>query len=168
MARIILLLAILLQAWIIRCTPANYTIDDTTGDARAQNLPFYLPQGSWSNNCTECDMQPEAQNASNGTYTQTRDNVNISNPAYINIDFEGTAIYLFFILGNELPSGSITTNITIRLDRQEYTFSRNSTQGTGFFEYDQLVFAKDTLPNTNHTLSIDVYSVLAFDRAVYT
>ncbi|KAF9000994.1 hypothetical protein BDQ17DRAFT_1426819 [Cyathus striatus] len=92
------------------------------------------------------------------------------------MEFEGIAIYVFFILPNLQQSDSITTfsaaNFTI--DGQIVgNFSHSPDLSTTEILYNQMVFNKTDLPNGMHQLVVspalyDMSVFISFDYAIYT
>ncbi|KAG6830931.1 hypothetical protein H0H92_013859 [Tricholoma furcatifolium] len=92
----------------------------------------------------------------------------------IQFSFEGTAVYVYFILANQVPGDNIITQTlaNFTLDGQlDDTFSHLPSNSTEY-QYNSLVFSKDGLFNTNHTLVTSMSdsdnSYINFDYANYT
>ncbi|KAH6902734.1 hypothetical protein BKA70DRAFT_1304390 [Coprinopsis sp. MPI-PUGE-AT-0042] len=172
--------ALLLLFSLLFCTTqgaiVNRTIDDWFGDSETGVRPVFLPTGNtWKDEqCTDCAINPDTGRAFQGTYTAATYGKD-GDPISITMDFEGTAIYVFFILANNGGDGITTeTQCSFTIDGGSSTsFSHVPNLSTRTILYDQLVFSRTGLSNSKHTLRIetggfdrDIY--VNFDRAVYS
>ncbi|KAG6817766.1 hypothetical protein H0H87_003174 [Tephrocybe sp. NHM501043] len=92
----------------------------------------------------------------------------------IEFSFEGTAVYVYFILANNVGPGITTESLAdFILDGEVIsTFHHNPTNSSAY-EFNSLVFSKDGLANINHTLliktsGVDRHIYNNFDYATYT
>jgi len=153
----------------------NYTIDDTLGDAVTGVRPVYLPStGAWDNvACPMCAIQPDPSFAFGRSWTAATYSPKISNMS-IQLNFKGTAIYVFFILANYAGAGITTeTDCDFTLDGASRGKFVHIPSNSSDLQYNQLVFSATTLPNDNHMLLISTSGLdhnvfVNFDYAVYT
>ncbi|KAF9014181.1 hypothetical protein BDQ17DRAFT_1419087 [Cyathus striatus] len=154
----------------------NHTIDDTYGDSQTLQLPTYLPAVDvWADQtCGGCAIQPATSKAFKNTYTAATYHPGLQNIS-ISMDFEGTAIYVYFILANN-HGDDITTitmaNFTID-GKMVGTFAHAPDYTANDILFNQLVFSKTDLPNGNHKLVISISDIdfkvfVNFDYAIYT
>lgn len=146
----------------------NGTIDDKFGDSVTHRLVNYYPNNYWFNETCGCDADvPDKSQAFDNTYTVGT--YIGTEPIGISIQFSGTAIYVFFILGAvTFPTSLNSANFT--LDNNDPVLF--SSQVTGI-QYNVTVFSKTNLTNTLHTLNIVnsgplVPTYVIFDYAIYT
>lgn len=153
----------------------NRTIDDTLGDSVTGSRPKYSPvPGVWEDaTCKGCAIQPDPSLAFDGTWTAATYNPNISTS--IELNFKGTAIYVFFILANNVAPGITTVtecNFTVDgLPRGNFVHQPDMTNFN--LQYNQMVFSITDLLNIDHTLLIATSGVdhnvfINFDYANYT
>ncbi|TFK22988.1 hypothetical protein FA15DRAFT_670996 [Coprinopsis marcescibilis] len=170
------LILIVFQPQTVHCAITNRTIDDTNGDSVLRNtFPIYQPPNSWVGaTCNGCWLTPDPSQALGRTWSETTWHVG-SDPVFVQLQFQGVAIYVFFILANDGGPGTTTyTECDFILDEGEpSTFIHAPDLTTTAFLYNQSVYSRTGLPNANHTLEIvignglqDVY--LNFDYAIYS
>ncbi|KAF9002731.1 hypothetical protein BDQ17DRAFT_1425686 [Cyathus striatus] len=139
-------------------------------------MPIYiLDTGKWNNQmCRACAIQPDPLKAYSGTYMAMTYHPEQQN-ASITMEFEGIAIYVFFILPNKQKS-SITNfsavNFTIKGEIVG-NFSHSPDFSITKILYNQMVFSKTDLPNGMHQLVVsttldDMSIFINFDYAIYT
>ncbi|KAF8891361.1 hypothetical protein BD779DRAFT_1670977 [Infundibulicybe gibba] len=154
----------------------NRTIDDTLGDSVSHVRPVYSPSqgGIWEDaTCKGCRIAPDASKAFQGTWTAATYNPGLK-AISIDLAFKGTAIYVFFILGNDAGAGITTrTECDFILDGDRVSSFRHTPSQSKALEYNALAFSTANLPNIDHKLSIVTanksYSVFVnFDYAIYT
>ncbi|KAF8197599.1 hypothetical protein BJ912DRAFT_953983 [Pholiota molesta] len=146
----------------------NRTIDDSFGDSQTGLQVTYQPGGG----C--CAIKPDVAQAFKGTYNAATYNPGLGS-VNITMQFNGTAIYVFFILANNQGDG-ITT-----LTAANFTLDGNAPQlfqhapdlTTTAFQYNQLVYSQTNLINAQHTLVVSTSGVNAnvyvnFDYVIYT
>lgn len=153
----------------------NRTIDDSFGDSENGVKPLFTPSSAWnSGECSRCQIKPNSSLALRGTWTEGTYGP-AGDPLSIRLTFEGTAIYVFFILADFNGNGLTTaTNCAFSLDstdRVPYHFASETTTSRNLL-YNQLVFSRTGLANEEHVLDIiadgDQRSYLNFDYAIYT
>ncbi|KAF9002729.1 hypothetical protein BDQ17DRAFT_1425684 [Cyathus striatus] len=153
----------------------NYTIDDGFGDSLTKKMPIYIPD-EWQNQttCGDCTIRPDLSQAFMATYTAITYYPYMKN-ASITIEFEGIAIYVFFILPNKQHPGTTTYSAaSFTIDGQIVgNFSHSPDLSTTEILYNQMVFKKTDLPNGTHQLVVsttltDMNTWVNFDYAIYT
>ncbi|EDR06594.1 uncharacterized protein LACBIDRAFT_328857 [Laccaria bicolor S238N-H82] len=146
----------------------NATIDDQDGDSRVTNnhVTYYPRENAWDDQTcgsNKCALVFDTSLAFDNTYTAgTWDPGNAT--MGINMQFNGTAIYVYFILANTIVNSA---NFTLDSDEPElYSYQPSATQ------YNATVFFRSNLPNTLHTLNISTTGLtplyVNFDYAIYT
>ncbi len=87
--------------------------------------------------------------------------------------FNGTAVYVYNVLANQVPFADTLTNLTFALDgHQVGTFVHEPTS-SAFFDYNIPVHTSESLDDMEHTLVIQAVgdttpSLILFDYVVYT
>ncbi|THU76669.1 hypothetical protein K435DRAFT_594564, partial [Dendrothele bispora CBS 962.96] len=163
----------------------NISIDDTFGDpstgALVQYLPIHPPQDSndvfWKNQdeCTPetCEIRPSVDEAFKHTWTATTYTKAIQNMS-IGFNFEGSAIYIYFILTNEPFGSGLLSNAScdFRLDGEIVGSFRHNTDGTNQTVFNALAYSATNLSQRSHKMLVETTgeqgSFIMFDRAVYT
>ncbi|TFK36368.1 hypothetical protein BDQ12DRAFT_580607, partial [Crucibulum laeve] len=153
------------------------TIDDSFGDSETGTLPIFLPAtaGVWADEtCVGCAIHPDTSRVFKGTYSAVTYNPGLKNTS-ISMEFNGTAIYVFFVLANNQGDGITTTTVAdFTLDGQVAGhFSHAPDLTTTDFQYNSLVFSKTGIQNGVHQLVISTSGVdfnvyVNFDYAIYT
>jgi hypothetical protein len=168
-------------SWIflapVAATIVNRTIDDTFGDSQTGQLVTYLPAtvGVWEDEtCAGCAIRPSVLQAFKNTYTAATYNPGLEN-MNITMQFNGTAIYVFFILANNAGDGITTLTLAnFTLDgNPPQLFQHAPDLTTTDILFNQLAFAQTNLINAPHTLVISTSGVdtnvyVNFDYAIYT
>ena len=160
------------------CTAAisvNRTIDDEEGDPITGFKPEYSPPGLWNigATCDHCTVRPNSSQTLNGTWHDTTFYPGSPGPQSITLRFKGTAIYVYNVLANTVPSTDTLTALEFTLDGTMVgTFYHVPTTLLAY-EYNVSVYANETLPNVDHELVIQAAEVaypvlILFDYAIYT
>jgi len=155
----------------------NRTIDDTLGDRDTGFRPVFLPPrlGVWEGStCAGCAIQPDKAQAFEGTWTAATYQPEEFESMSIELQFTGTAIYVFFILANDQGRGIDTrTTCSFILDGEPAGDFEHKPTDSPDLEYNALVFRNEQMTNTSHTLTIvteggDKHIYVNFDYAIYT
>ncbi|KZT74171.1 hypothetical protein DAEQUDRAFT_761607 [Daedalea quercina L-15889] len=173
-ARGILFVALLLSAFVLAAA-TNRTIDDTYGDSVTGALPSYSESWNIGQECTGCRVQPSPSDVFRGSWHDTTsDNPNTTTHS-VTLSFQGTAIWVYCVLVNSGEAYiTIYSNMSFELDGSlAGTFSHVPNPDAQQYLYNQTVFGKTGLSNTDHTLVMTAElgseaSVLLFDWAMYT
>ena len=150
----------------------NRTIDDQLGDAVTGLKPQYSGEWQQGQSCNKCLIHLDPSHTHNGTWHDATSTPG-STPPTITMHFSGTAVYVYNVLVNRgTPDVQISTNITFELDGDlAGEFAHQPTSSTEF-DYNHLVFASNSLKNTDHVLVIqpaeNQTSLILFDYAMYT
>lgn len=193
----IVFLWLLLVINCTHCTLINVTIDDEFGDIDTRTKPSYNPSDGWTQgaNCPGCKAQPNKSFAIDQTWHDATHHPEDPNPERsIDLTFRGKlhcyiawqahtempetrtgqAIYVYFILANTIgPQITSDTHLNFILDGEAVgQFDHTASTSTDYL-FNQTVYANDSIPDGNHTLSISSSgntpaSLLLFDYAVYT
>ena len=175
---LLLLLASAMFSTPVSSGLVNITVDDTFGDLTTGLFPEYSPNnGTWnagssSENCPSCYIGPSLLDLAqihNGTWHDTT-YLPWETPATITVRFDGSAVYVFNILPNTLPSTITTANISFSIDGEDvYRFFHSPESGTTIL-YNQLVYRNTTLKDGPHTLTMTAgsNSLVLFDYLLYT
>ncbi|CAA7270986.1 unnamed protein product [Cyclocybe aegerita] len=157
----------------------NRTIDDTYGDLVTGFKPIYFPHSPkdsnpWNNqDCHRCAITPDVSRAFSGTYTAATYHPFIKSIS-ITLDFNGTAIWVFFINANNAgPAVTTRTIANFTMDNgppvlYEHVPDPMKTE----VDFDVPAYSRDGLNSTQHRLVIsafgdtDVY--VNFDYAIYS
>ncbi|KAH8827299.1 hypothetical protein DL96DRAFT_1243987 [Flagelloscypha sp. PMI_526] len=134
----------------------NITIDDSKGDG----IPTYTPRSAWEDQecgADACWIQPDKLKAYQGTWTGATYNPG-SEATYFDLSFEGTAVYIYFIIPNTLPRNPTTaTKATFILDgKQDGQPFTHKPDTSNTILYDQLVYSKTGLSQAKHTLRVGI------------
>ncbi|KAF9265389.1 hypothetical protein L218DRAFT_170792 [Marasmius fiardii PR-910] len=157
----------------------NRTIDDFYGDEETGLFPTYYPLDgvTWHQNCKAedgCVILADESEAWNGTwhsatYRQAKmDNMGVT------LQFNGTAIWVYFILANNLPKATTYTQCNFTLDGEPMgQFIHKPDASKTELDYNAEVFSRTELEPKRHKLEImtgnltrEVY--MNFDYAKYT
>ncbi|KAJ3550094.1 hypothetical protein NMY22_g632 [Coprinellus aureogranulatus] len=170
-------LACLVRLQVAWAAVVNRTIDDTFGDSETRRLPLYLPSIGevWKGpECVGCAINPDTSKAFKNSYqaaTYAPDSGKIS----ITLTFNGTAIWVFFILANNEGDGITTvTDVNFAMDGEStpINFRHAPDLTTRDPLFNQLVYSRTDMPFKTHALEIfadanfNVY--INFDYAIYT
>lgn len=161
---------------------SNVTIDDTLGDEVTGQIPQYAPDGWIARSvsgapCDLCTAQPDATRIYKGTWHDRSTLALDQIPSTISMSFNGTRIYVYFILFNNIDTVNHNTRLRFYLDGSSYPaqdFLHLGDPASEKYLYSQLVYDSLTLEPANHTLVVSSYSngtdgsLALFDRAVYT
>ncbi|KIY46564.1 hypothetical protein FISHEDRAFT_75486 [Fistulina hepatica ATCC 64428] len=111
------LFASFLLLFVPLCVAAsNRTIDDTEGDSVTGAVPSYSPSGSWDNaDCVGCYIVPSKSEAFDGTWTAATYSPSLTDMS-IKFSFTGTAIYIYFIIANQVEDATTETACNFTLD----------------------------------------------------
>lgn len=158
----------------------NRTIDDTFGDSETGDLPsFYPASGVWKRgqDCGDCYIKSDPARSFRESWTEAT--VPANTASGIRMQFDGTAIYVFFTLADFRAVGVTTlTECTFTVDGGSPTPYRFASELTPPREerqqlYQQLVFSMTGLSPGSHSLTIETdtgvdQSYVNFDYAIYT
>ena len=148
----------------------NRTIDDNDGAVT------YFPTPRWSQgaSCSDCTIRPDSSRARDGTWhIATYDAPNGAFP-FIEIQFTGTAIYVYNILSDRVAGEVTNTYLTFFWDGKhdsgsDFVWDSGDSRS---FRYDQIVYYIEGLENGAHTLRIQPRdsrsSLIMFDYALVT
>ncbi|KAI0714737.1 hypothetical protein C8Q76DRAFT_727907 [Earliella scabrosa] len=148
----------------------NRTIDDNDGAVT------YFPPPRWSQgaSCSDCTIRPDSSRARDGTWhIATYDAPNGAFP-FIEIQFTGTAIYVYNILSDRVAGEVTNTYLTFFWDGKhdsgsDFVWDSGDSRS---FRYDQIVYYIEGLENGAHTLRIQPRdsrsSLIMFDYALVT
>ncbi|KAK0429581.1 hypothetical protein EV421DRAFT_544512 [Armillaria borealis] len=158
----------------------NHTIDDTLGDQLTGFQVDYSPASYagaliWKNasQCSNCAIVPSSSSAMYNTWTSATYYPALGNVT-AQIDFHGSAIYIYLILSNFPQSTGLVSDAIcdFRIDGEVAGSFRHDTDGTYQFEYNVLAYSNATLGDDDHSLLIEISGVepsyVIFDYVVYT
>ncbi|KAL0062668.1 hypothetical protein AAF712_010430, partial [Marasmius tenuissimus] len=149
-------------------------IDDSYGDLVTGFKPTYYPaDGIWQDqSCNVCWNIFDTRQSHNRTYTAATYQQNMDTMGF-SLQFQGTGISVYFILGNDGHNTTTRTECNFILDGSpEKSYVHQPLPGRAD-EYNAKVFKKEGLENRLHTLNVDTgkldHSVyIVFDYAAYT
>ncbi|KAJ6614177.1 hypothetical protein B0H10DRAFT_2046293 [Mycena sp. CBHHK59/15] len=153
----------------------NRTIDDTQGDSVSGLLPAYDPLVQFYPNesgCSFCGTHPDPAGAFGGTWhdgSQLPGTPSIS----VTLSFNGTAIYVFCILANNLTNVMTNSYFTFTLDGVPQGNFIHNPLSTPDYQYMVNVYRIDGLKQKSHVLVMatdneSTGSLILFDYAIYT
>ncbi|RXW20454.1 hypothetical protein EST38_g5408 [Candolleomyces aberdarensis] len=159
-ANVIATISLLFSPYLTLAALVNRTIDDTTGDSVTGLLPVYFPSPSevsmWKNhNCprNDCVTRPDINKTFGRSYTAATFRSEQSSKISITLRFNGTAIYIFFTLTNIHEYGTdcqfVLDNVPVE---PPYVYMPDRSKDD--ILYQQPVFDRTGLANTEHTLEI--------------
>ncbi|EIM79292.1 uncharacterized protein STEHIDRAFT_31202, partial [Stereum hirsutum FP-91666 SS1] len=158
----------------VRGDLTNVTIDDTYGDIITHEKAAYTPSDGWAQGpCDGCHAQPNPNLTFGGTWHDATHNPEDLDSKAINLTFKGTAVWVYFILGNNINAETASdTYLSFYLD-DEYVgqFSHNKTSSPDY-DYNVTVYSNTSIPGAQHTLSMESAgntpaSLMLFDWAMY-
>ncbi|KAI0800516.1 hypothetical protein C8Q74DRAFT_421266 [Fomes fomentarius] len=96
----------------------NRTIDDEYGDSVTGLVPQYSPPGAWhqGSTCGGCFVHLDPSQVLNGTWHDATHNAGQPEPRSITMRFNGTAVYVYNVLANQVSFADTLTNLTFALD----------------------------------------------------
>ncbi|EIW56434.1 uncharacterized protein TRAVEDRAFT_49259 [Trametes versicolor FP-101664 SS1] len=158
---------------------SNRTIDDQKGDPVTGFIPTYLPNDRWNigQTCATCAVKPSALidpgRVFDGTWHDTTHYGQTDANMSVQIDFTGTAVYMYNILVNIVagPQTSLTM-LHFYLDGDQVGTFTHDRDDTTEVIYNALVYKNTSLSNTPHSLRAEAsgaQSILyLFDYVIYT
>ncbi|RDX42949.1 hypothetical protein OH76DRAFT_1248839 [Lentinus brumalis] len=166
--------AVLSESTAIR---VNVTIDDEDGDASTGWKPQYLPSSAWAqgSTCSSCLITRHTDPFRAFDETWHDSTYHPGQPQrVVQISFNGSAVYVYNLVANNIPGTTTFTNLTFILDGTEvgqYShFPQNNAAST--ILYRTVVYQNDSLAQAPHTLSIEAGgptdSLVLFDYVIYT
>ncbi|TFK88885.1 hypothetical protein K466DRAFT_585124 [Polyporus arcularius HHB13444] len=171
---VLALLALVSDSTAIR---VNVTIDDEDGDASTGWMPQYFPSSAWAqgSKCSGCAITGLADPSQAFDETWHDSTYHPEQPQrVVQINFNGSAVYVYNLVANTIPGVTTFTNLTFVLDGTEvgqYTHSPQNNAASTFL-YRTVVYQNDSLPQAPHMLSIEAggptASLILFDYVIYT
>ena len=176
------LLCLLLPIAPVSTELVNVAIDDTAGEDHPDGWTLtFSPSGKWANgqDCPTCYIHSgntsstvDVTKVFAGTWHDST--YHVGEPDHtITVSFTGSAVYVYNIIVNQLPSTTTFTNLSFWIDSDlvgNYMHIPRNTTPT--FEYGVLIYANTSLPNGQHFLVMSAGgsndSLILFDRLVYT
>ncbi|KAG6885300.1 hypothetical protein C0993_003461 [Termitomyces sp. T159_Od127] len=167
-------LALLLFLPLIRAIATNRTIDDTFGDLVTGVKPIYVPNPWQGPECSGCSIKPPTEKAFMQTYSAFTYMEEKMPSMSIQFSFQGTAVYVYFILANSVNDGVTTETLCdFLLDGKNVSTFHHIPTSSPNFDFNALAFNRTNLTNINHELKILTSGVnrhlfTSFDYAEYT
>ncbi|EED84926.1 predicted protein [Postia placenta Mad-698-R] len=166
----------LLLAHVAFAKLTNRTIDDENGDSVTGLQPVYAPaSGAWNYGptCSGCYVQPDVDDCFDHSWHDVTASPTDPEPRNITLTFNGTAIWVFGVVPNNVLYATTFVNISFELDGHTVgTFSHLPSESDAY-QYNVTLYSNTSLEDAQHTLIItprrDVNaSYMAFDWAMYT
>ncbi|KAJ2933746.1 hypothetical protein H1R20_g3393, partial [Candolleomyces eurysporus] len=182
-ANIVGTLSLLCLPYLTLAALVNRTIDDTAGDSVTGLKPVYFPPPAslrmWKDHTcplNDCVTRPDLNQTFGNSYTAATFRSWQSSKMSITLRFTGSAIYTFFILVNYAGRAGVIsrTDCKFVLDNgPAVSYLHMPDRSKANIMYNQLVFSKTGLANTEHTLEIiteglTYQTYVNFDYAIYT
>ncbi|KAJ7440142.1 hypothetical protein FB451DRAFT_1344130 [Mycena latifolia] len=163
--RLFLPVALCIFAQVRSCfaTVSNRTIDDTKGDPITGFIPVYAPEKHG------CFVQPDpAQLFDYTKHDTTQGDGGV--PSSLTSWILGTAIYLFCVVPNTIPSTTTFVNLQFTLDGVLIGTYTHAPDSSTDILYSVPVLSSQNLKNEPHTLVAQTASnsLFIFDFAIYT
>ncbi|KAI0697161.1 hypothetical protein BC835DRAFT_1270856 [Cytidiella melzeri] len=165
-------------AWALAQT--NVTVDDQllSANTSAGFSLQYLPDDVWQqgNGCAACALHPSPSSMFQNTWHDTSTGSKLL-ARQIEVNFIGTAIYVFFTVPDLLNSPGLvpfTTNLTFTLDGEMVGQYSHQPEGTTDYLYNVPCYTNDSLSPGSHFLDVSVEpyngspSFALFDYLIYT
>ncbi|TFK80539.1 hypothetical protein K466DRAFT_605245 [Polyporus arcularius HHB13444] len=162
----------------------NRTIDDEYGDSVTGVKPVYGPTGSdpdddWKQGLgcvSPCVFSPytviDVSQVSNGTWHDSTYRAEHGEPRTITAAFEGTAVYVYFIVPNHNVLTPTFVSLTFAIDGALHGQYVHTPDSSATIMYRVLVFHTTDLAGAIHTIQVAASgtndSLLLFDNMVYT
>ncbi|KAI5115993.1 hypothetical protein M0805_009065 [Coniferiporia weirii] len=171
-----LLISLFVRLELSRGVLVNRTIDDQFGDSVTGVLPTYGGYGgsNWAQGatCQKCRAQPDPSSVFQGSWHDTTWSPGDSGEKVMTVNFNGSAVYVFIILANNLHPTTTFTNLSFSLDGELVgNFVHSPTSGTDY-EYNVTAYANESLANVGHNLVMqttgDNAVLVLFDYLVYS
>ncbi|KAI0793311.1 hypothetical protein C8Q75DRAFT_712891 [Abortiporus biennis] len=158
----------------------NVTVDDSSPDPLSGAQIVYTPPGIWQagQNCSNCTARPDPTGAMEQTWHDSYHaqgqpgDPNVV-PA-ITFQFQGTALYVYCILGHSNINPISNSDMSFFLDGQFVgSFFRLADGGTNF-DFNVPVYVNTSIPDGTHTFVLqnghigDLAALVLFDYFVYT
>ncbi|KIY70441.1 hypothetical protein CYLTODRAFT_347738 [Cylindrobasidium torrendii FP15055 ss-10] len=160
--------------WRAAAIVENRTIDNRNGDSHTFAIPVYRPGNVWhGKGCTTCAISPDENKAYDGTWSAATYRPNRMSSLNISFSFEGTSLWVFFILENgQKPGITENTAVSFTIDgNPDGNFVHLPEAGKGL-QYNALVYSRTGLRQGQHDFLIDTTgdqeAWVNFDYAIYT
>ncbi|KIY70446.1 hypothetical protein CYLTODRAFT_451750 [Cylindrobasidium torrendii FP15055 ss-10] len=143
--------------WRAAALVENRTIDDGDGDEHTHVLPEYRPVDRWKfKDCPTCAIHPDVSQTHGSSWHAGLYMPDQLSSLNILFPFEGTALYVYFILANGQNSTTIqdtAVNFTLD-DNPAGSFTHIGEAGKGL-QYRALVYHTTGLNQTQHSFFIE-------------
>ncbi|KAI5117134.1 hypothetical protein M0805_008253 [Coniferiporia weirii] len=155
----------------------NRTVDDQFGDSVTGVPPTYEgpSMDGWTqgSTCGTCKAQPDPYLAFQGTWHDSTWGPGDRSENMVNVFFNGSAVYVFIILANNVPNVTSLTSLSFSLDGEVVgTFVHSPTSSETDYEYNVAAYTNENLGNTLHKLTMqttgDVPILFLFDYLIYS
>lgn len=156
----------------------NRTIDDNDKIGLAtHNPPLYQPYDMWNfgPDCTVCLAKLDRSKTYNGTWHDTTAYNLVDPPKNVTLTFNGTALYVFAAVPNNVGWGDIThMYLSFILDGKPLDPYTHDPENRPDIDYQRSVYNNSALPNGQHTFVITPMPIgkaptsFFFDYATYT
>ncbi|KZT69026.1 hypothetical protein DAEQUDRAFT_765805 [Daedalea quercina L-15889] len=154
----------------------NRTIDDEFGDSITGRPPYYGSSGwNYGPSCPGCKAQPAPEDVFMGSWHDTTSTTPSDGPAHtVSITFNGTAVWVYCIVPNNIPHTTTFVNISISLDGEVVgSYAHEADTKSEAYIYNVTVYSNTHLTNTQHVVTLTAMqdpdaSMLLFDWAEYT
>ena len=182
--RRLLLPCLLLPIVPVSTVLVNMTIDDTDGDPIGGSSLTLSPSGQWTpgQTCPACSVHSGNTSSTvnvsqvfSGTWHQSIFVPNVPGDPnnIVNVDFTGSAVYVYNIIANAIPSATTLTQVNFFIDNDLVGNYEHVPQNTGpTFEYGVLVYANASIPYGAHNFIMSAQgpntSLILFDYMMYT
>ncbi|KAF7328065.1 hypothetical protein MKEN_00387600 [Mycena kentingensis (nom. inval.)] len=171
----LLVLHFLCVMGVVNAALVNRTIDDVRGDSATGEDVQFAPSTVWFNQtkCETCNNVPDAARTFDNTWTAALYIESVGSMS-VAFTFSGTAIYIFFVIPNFPSNSNLAQDVRcdFSIDGKVVGSFGHTSDGSGNFQYDTLVFSKTNLAEGDHTFAITTSgstpAIVIFDRAIYS
>ncbi|KAL5493061.1 hypothetical protein ACEPAI_4509 [Sanghuangporus weigelae] len=157
---------------LVSALKQNVSVDDA---AASGVIPQYLPpSGAWKQgaDCPDCFAQPDPSQIFNGTWHDATFTPTDGSARAVEFTFNGTALYVFFILANTVPFTDTVTNMNFILDEETVGSFVHQPTNSSDFEYNVPVYVNDSLSFGQHHMRMEAVgnhsALILFDYFIYT
>ncbi|KAL5510945.1 hypothetical protein ACEPAG_4702 [Sanghuangporus baumii] len=157
---------------LVSALKQNVSVDDA---AASGVIPQYLPpSGAWEQgaDCSGCFAQPDPSQIFNGTWHDATFTPTDGSARAVEFTFNGTSLYVFFILANTVPFTDTVTNMNFILDEETVGSFVHQPTNSSDFEYNVPVYVNNSLSSGQHHMRMEAAgnhsALILFDYFIYT
>ncbi|KAL5513833.1 hypothetical protein ACEPAH_4234 [Sanghuangporus vaninii] len=123
-------------------------------------------------NCSDCFAQPDSSQTFNGTWHDATFTPTDGSARAIEFSFNGSALYVFFVLANTIPFTDTVTDMNFILDEETFGSFVHQPTISSDFQYNVPVYVNDSLSSGQHHMRMEAAgnhsALILFDYFIYT